>query len=268
MDLPKNKFPDHLYRYGAINSDHENRTARLFLDGELYIPHPSQFNDPFDVRVNFLNHSTFGEKENFIEKLYTSQDFSITPDHVLRRTRAIFENKTEEEITELIQKLMQDVVEDSGIYCMSENNRSLLMWAHYSDGHRGYCMEFDPAVIFPEGKYKKRPLPMPVEYKFDYPNVNIFTGMPEQLYRFLFLTKSREWEYESEWRVVVDPVANLSNEWTKFNPDALTRLILGFAMTPSVEEKIRGWIDDGPTTPKIVRASRSQSQFKLEIPEE
>ncbi len=268
MDLPKHTLPEHLYRYGSLDSNHEDRTEHLFLKGELYIPHPSKFNDPFDVRVNFLNHGTLSEKEKFIEKIHTYQDISITPNYISRRANSLFKGKSENEITKTIQELMQEVVEDTGILSLSENSRSLLMWAHYSDGHRGFCMEFDPVTIFPEGQYENPPLPVRVEYKLDYLNVNIFTGLPEQLYSFLFLTKSRDWEYEREWRVIVDPVANLHNKWNKFNPDALTRVILGCVIEPAVEEKILGWINEGPTNPKIVRARKSQSQFKLEIPEE
>ncbi len=268
MNLPKHTLPDHLYRYGSLDSNHEDRTAHLFLKGDLYIPHPSNFNDPYDVEVTFLDHGTFSDKVKFIEKLYAYQDIPITPDYASRRANTLFKDKSEKEITNMIRNMMQFVKKDAGILCMSEINRDLLMWAHYADGHRGYCMEFDRETIFHEGKYKKPPKPECVNYVPDYPSKNMFTGLQEDLYNFLFLTKSDHWEYESEWRVIVDPIANLANGWNQFNPAALTRMILGCEIDSAVEKKIRGWIDDGPTNPKIVRARKSQSQFKLEIPEE
>lgn len=30
-----------------------------------------------------------------------------------------------------------------GVVCLSEHGDDILMWSHYSDGHQGFCLEFD-----------------------------------------------------------------------------------------------------------------------------
>jgi tetratricopeptide (TPR) repeat protein len=76
------------------------------------------------------------------------------------------------------------------------------MWAHYADQHRGLCLEFDADHPFfdrragPEDLYRHLEK---VRYSDDRPNLRFedYLGLTS------FLTKSRAWEYEQEWRMVV-----------------------------------------------------------------
>jgi hypothetical protein len=43
------KLPDELFRYTRFN---QQRLSQLFRDNELYLPSPSQFNDPFDCSLD------------------------------------------------------------------------------------------------------------------------------------------------------------------------------------------------------------------------
>lgn len=38
--------------------------------------------------------------------------------------------------------LRKEIYSKHKIYCLSEVNDSLLMWSHYSDSHKGFCLEF------------------------------------------------------------------------------------------------------------------------------
>lgn len=116
----------------------------------------------------------------------------------------------------------------------SEENKNLLMWSHYGDNHKGICIEYDikrlihrkaeeygdehPVLyhLFPviyTDKRIKNDLAMSNikyaaksidEYKYDLKkgNANVDSDWHHDI-KSLFLYKSKVWEYEKEWRIVV-----------------------------------------------------------------
>lgn len=113
------------------------------------------------------------------------------------------------------------------IKCFSENWNNLLMWAHYADGGRGMCVEYDLALL--NGNEPVLQHLFPVHYsshryiKDGLTDIHaeiqtiknaIATGSELDDSAWLkdmmafYLTKSSEWAYEQEWRIVV-PQYNL-----------------------------------------------------------
>ncbi|MBK8000857.1 MAG: DUF2971 domain-containing protein [Verrucomicrobia bacterium] len=80
-----------------------------------------------------------------------------------------------------------------GILCLSENHESLLMWAHYAKGHTGFVLEFDPDQ---EPFYRERG---EVAYLPDRPT---WKRPSRDFDKSIFFTKSPEWRYEKEHRVL------------------------------------------------------------------
>ena len=40
-------------------------------------------------------------------------------------------------------------LDEMGVFCMSEVKDQILMWAHYSEGHTGFCLEFSASSTTP-----------------------------------------------------------------------------------------------------------------------
>ena len=95
------------------------------------------------------------------------------------------------------------------VYCLSENPYSPLMWAHYADAHQGVCLEFDARTA----PFTRQSAATKVEYQKVYPAYDVVTVSYEPL-----VTKSADWSYEAEWRVIAEERAfALSNETLKTN---------------------------------------------------
>ena len=45
--------------------------------------------------------------------------------------------------TEQYVDIMTNYVNSLGIFCLSERSDDILMWSHYSNGHRGVCLQFN-----------------------------------------------------------------------------------------------------------------------------
>lgn len=104
---------------------------------------------------------------------------------------------------EQIQAKMNDTF---CIGSLASDYKNRLMWSHYADEHRGFCIEFD---------FSKGPedcLPLPVVYsekRVKMPWVPTQNPSKEQV-RFMtesfmkaLITKDIVWEYEHEWRMLI-----------------------------------------------------------------
>lgn len=117
------------------------------------------------------------------------------------------------------------------VSCFSESPLNILMWSHYADKHRGFCVEYDLKNVFDEYGYDQ--LFCPVVYskkrvsvllnsknrrKYKGYDINIVHAFDS-----LFI-KSKIWSYEKEWRkIVLD-----DNDIVKFNNDIhISRVYLG-----------------------------------------
>lgn len=99
-----------------------------------------------------------------------------------------------------------------GCLCTSYKNR--LMWSHYADSHKGFCIEYDFSE--PEDEVLSK-LPLPVFYSENRPLVpwkaaidNSVENMEEAYAEIMMglLTKDKEWEYENEWRILIGATEN------------------------------------------------------------
>lgn len=135
----------------------------------------------------------------------------------------------------------------------------ILMWSHYTDGHKGLCLEFDPTkeiTLFGQA--------LKVRYSYDYPSVNIINiGEPEE-FRKALLTKSKHWEYEQEWRIV-KPKDEGGQGIHRFQPELLTGVILGALISPEDKDKVLNWVKNYPTNITLYQAKISRTKYQLDI---
>lgn len=97
-----------------------------------------------------------------------------------------------------------------GCLCTSYKNR--LMWSHYADSHKGFCVEYDFSGTDKELLSK---LPLPVVYSENRPLIPWKAALEnsekntEEAYAEIMmglLTKDKAWEYENEWRILIQAI--------------------------------------------------------------
>lgn len=110
--------------------------------------------------------------------------------------------------------VVQFHIEEARVFSMSKTALEPRMWAHYSDSHRGICLEFEIEDTA-KSKFRigdveyttKRPTILSSEV-LSIPN-STDTVAKTLLYNKMFLTKSNGWAYEQESRLYI-PKAELS----------------------------------------------------------
>jgi len=171
-----------------------------------------------------------------------------------------------------IRKLVQhNMTKQIGVLCLTEKPDNLLMWAHYSQNHTGFVLEFDETHDF----FQKRRFPddeagylRKVVYTLERPTR---PTMIELTSTDLFLTKGKDWEYEQEWRVLrlmeeADTVFGMLPLFS-LPPSCLSGIIFGCRMETQQKQDIINFLaaDTRYAHIKKSHTAMSETQYKLDI---
>ena len=102
--------------------------------------------------------------------------------------------------------------------CFSKSNKSLLMWSHYADSHKGVCIEFDRPEEAKDVQYSKKIQNFDIVYVTRSTIANEIrhkNGKPisydfDRIFE-PFYTKGSDWRYEGEVRCVYDDSDKFGN---------------------------------------------------------
>ena len=150
------------------------------------------------------------------------------------------------------------------VYCLSTHADSPLMWPHYARSHHGVCLEFSVQnALFCAS--------LPVEYLDRYPEVDLTDDSHDGTLR-TFLTKSKDWNYEQEFRLVVAApgyaLPNLPATKDSFVPlptGALKAVIMGCLMPERDRTLIRSLVKDARPSVALMEAHRIANHYALDI---
>lgn len=168
--------------------------------------------------------------------------------------------------------LVDFISETYALACYSEVPDNLLMWSHYTDGHRGIVVEFDAKKSF----FAPRVNLMPVSYRSERASAKYdskgFVFDEHEL--AVVTTKSVDWSYEREWRQLfqVKYCTKIHNPdgttrfYVSIPSDAIASVIFGVRCRPETENIVR----DLRKRPDLqhVRLSRAvlhERDFKINV---
>lgn len=254
--------PKIIYRYQSFNA--------LSLDSlchdELYFSDPSKFNDPLDcsptverdsdkktlqeileslvvrrviqeilsslknARVNTRNALNHAKKQGrdeakrelqYISYLATDPNFSV--------------NLEEAECLLLTHAIQSEILKQNnrGICCFSEEFDNPLLWSHYGDQHKGFCVGYS-------ADRKPEPILHKVVYGGDrtvktslIAEAILKTNKDAQreLDGKVLLRKAYPWSYEKEWRI-------FENIGLQASPLKLEEVIFGLRCSPSIMHSV------------------------------
>jgi hypothetical protein len=167
-------------------------------EGKLKFSRPDKFNDPWDCRLRYRVPSDPAGIDRLIHR-WTELHRKHHPEiNDVKRALMAYDFKSDprkvpDGLANAERLLYEDVCKRYRIFCLAEKPDVPLMWAHYSSSHTGLCLELD-ATIAPFGAADR------VKYVTTYP---AYDPLADDNYVSLH-TKSADWSYEAEWRLVVE----------------------------------------------------------------
>jgi len=235
-----------LYKYRTFDPSNTKYIETIFRNRELYFPFPSMLNDPFECQFQIkigdmsdleyrARHRQWAyEVQKPLSPIVSAQEYFEYYNTLSVDTHLAFTKEIRDKTFEIANSKW-------GILSLSADPVNVLMWAHYANNHRGFCLEFDT-----DNDYFGRA--WQVNYVDKINHIDILDINEDDTFNAL-LTKTKEWSYEKEFRVL----SNAQNEITglplqvnnvaKFPTSTLTGIVFGARMTEDDISKVVSWLD-------------------------
>lgn len=247
--LPKSIFK---YYSNITNLEHKNYSKLALKTNEVFLSNPNTFNDPFDstISLNYSKCYVFFIKfygnllginkkfhlEIFIELLQKLSNILLSSNipfrnnsteiekmkleiFILKIKTLILQNRTSflakyifEVFNEDIEDLKNKLSNNFRISSLTIEKDNLLMWSHYANEHKGFCIEFDISKeleIYPyNSKYYRFLIHnlFPVIYSNERPELETYLFRRDTIFEWYkngLLRKFSAWSYEKEWRLIL-----------------------------------------------------------------
>lgn len=175
------------YRSGDLHA--LDRDLRSLRDATFYAAPRETLNDPFEGRFD-----------------RTALDRQFSALRQLIRGVVPTASTSLDSVSQATNELL-GFVDKSGVFSLSYNPLSELIWAHYGGSHRGFCVgydlqklvEFEPSLHYC----------IDVQYSDTAPILQpgnlVGAATPTDILQMLLGVKSTPWQYEQEVRVVTTP---------------------------------------------------------------
>ncbi len=154
-----------------------------------------------------------------------------------------------------------------GIFSLSANDSHILNWSHYSDSHKGFCIGFDSLTLLNfsfsfTNKNQKRLTMFKVKYSEKYPELNPYKMKRIEWAEAQLLTKSKVWEYENEYRMILQEGANAK---IILPDETIRRVIIGCQIKQADFDNLISIIKKRTGKISVFKAETSQDEFKLQF---
>ena len=240
----KNDSIPPLFKYTTVY-----RAKELLFDNIMYLPEISELNDPFEGELlynkNIMENAYYKFRckeyhEKFREKFLNDSDIDI------KDLDGLFKTLWEYRFNEYFKGLKEYLQEGIYLICLSKSKNINSLWAHYANNHDGICIEYDVN----ECNNILKDFCFPIEYvdESDY-TLDLKSHVRENnldlnLLLKPFLRKSKEWEYEKEWRIILNENMIKNNSdyypykpYIKFIPPK--KVYMGFKISSKNEKLIK-----------------------------
>jgi hypothetical protein len=242
-----------LYKFREFNAN--NLTA--LANKQLWFSNQSDFNDPFEgahiknnsVPQEILDVFVCKSKEAIGQEKYTEMLTKMGLTEGEFTNEQLFQKISEHDLQNLI-----DVIHNSKIVCLSLSEADKdpiynnLMWSHYADGLRGFCLVFGNDLLQQDiySSSNKIMRPIKIQYQNTPNTLNLLDFIKSesilgsegdddfvQKVTETIATKSTEWDYENELRIMTLDKRNFHH----YSSETLKEVVFGEKM-PSTQRKL------------------------------
>lgn len=220
--LKNENIPNRLFKYNWLD-DGINYSMDNFINNQVYLNKPENFNDLFDCRssVNFkklkeekgknINKAMFNSiRENLPHESFTLRQFlryELKSKKDFKKFKKFLQEIMGTKLFEMYRNFEILTQKTSRVSCFSEEFDSNLMWSHYANKHSGFVLEYNFKELGLNDIRNRMIYPVIYQEKFfDLTEFlkeengknfnNLYLNLPA-------LIKSIDWSYEKEWRLII-----------------------------------------------------------------
>lgn len=228
----------------------------------LYFNSPLNFNDPHDFRYPPSLRNMKDEHFALFKKAFAD-------DEDARYRRGESKENFAARANKIIAANFAAFRAHVGFSCFSEHNDNLPdnlpMWSHYGGHGKGFCIAFDTRNewLFADANLAK------MQYRDDLPDAaDAIRDFPQNRHPFYhsIVHKSREWEYEKEWRLFKGTAdKHPKRREVHYDAKALAAIYLGTNASVDTIETISAIAKEEYPHAKLQQARLAGDKYQLEF---
>ena len=263
--MKPSNYPETIYKYRTWSNSHHRK---ILTKNQLYLASPKNFNDPLDCRIgnNYGLLDTDDKIREYAEIVTERHKVAVIKmglNPQIEKQRIIKELKTD---MRSVQKKddeyifgMQD--KHFGVLSLSERFDSILMWSHYAEFHKGFCVGFNEEKMRQSNLFGQGG---PVNYDTHFPKIDPRKNRGMEKSFVQTHTKAKDWAYEMEYRLTqlfFPKEPKKDDRIITFPTELISEIILGLK-TPEEHKREIIEIANEKKIP-IFEIEQIQAQFKL-----
>lgn len=250
-----------LYKFRSLASAQDEEFARdIILNHRLYAASPKSFNDPFDCDTPVSFEATRDQKINRAIERIRLENPSICDQEAqqLALSRCEFAETSGRDRNRVW------ISDELGVVCLTAVVNNQLLWAHYASGHTGISIRFR-ATDHRHVDFLGQALA--VTYQKERQAINFYLDNLQDQTRKRLLTKSLDWAYENEQRILV--INRNHQAFFTFHPSTVDAIYLGCRIDERRRRLVREWLSirKGAPTPRLFQAHASKNNYELAFEE-
>lgn len=270
---------------GRVKSLHKfqkltKNSRRALAENYLWFSALSSFNDPFEGMVTYvpIDSPDLIFSNNFMYGFNLPSEEEIRLREMHYKDERAFYTKYEKEYREWYENWAEGL-RNKGYYCFFSTLKDgdpksaeddILMWGHYTDGMRGYRINFDPEILA-EGigddidayfiEYVDKPAPVQLDQLYQDMERSMSAGRFRVVHEErMFQSKSAHWDYEAELRFRKDE----PGPWV-CPVDSVRSVDFGYKMTGRQIAEVQRLVKKNNPAVRFYRALPSKTKFKVDL---
>ena len=256
---------------------HNERTDYL-KNQNLRFTQPLDLNDPFECLPQKPSYKEYELAIDEVSKMLMSKNKDIDTlkfQVIIDNYKKELKKQAEENMRDkTLSDAQSNVNRDIGILSLTKNWNNTLMWSHYSNSHKGFCIGFDSNdkyfddYINEDGTKSKTK--RNVVYSKERVKLPMKLEKRDELGIEPFITKSLDWEYEDEIRVIAS--LNLHDYIISKDPidiylfkvphSLIKEIIMGISIDKKDEKLIKDFCEKRNI--KLFKTKVSDTKFDME----
>lgn len=260
-------LPPALYKYRSWEFEAHKR---MLTENEIYFSSNLELNDPFDRGISWRY------------DLETPEDLAAQVDKHIERYQSHLPIIEQEKLRNIALKerrfndaefrrsASEKLYAKHGIFSLSGLKDDLLLWSHYSDSNKGFCVCFDTIALINHWEtlfYHDKSLISlyRVNYIKEYPKLipSMYEDHEDRM-AIPLTTKSIDWEYEDEYRLIFVEGADRRE---KISDGIIREVVLGSEIEIGHEREIIDALRQKEHKPRLMKAKRVHDDYALEFDE-
>lgn len=235
----KSEYPEVLYKYRDFADAYHKK---VLTNRQLYYSAPSGFEDPKDckipVRFDLL---TKKQRIKWIEYKLRENIPNKARAYYRQQARETYKTSplsNNEELKQYQEETFKQYDERAGILSLTGNPNNEKMWDKYANKHTGFCVGFDPLILFQHlGGGGKVDYVDKLPEIFPHPIHSYEKQMVSQIY-----SKEKKWFFEEEYRTGTfrDYPMSQKDRIITVPPEGFRIIIIGKNMPNNLYEELVG----------------------------